>query len=80
MHADLGPVDILVNNAGITGPTAPIQDVDCSERGEVIAVNLSGPFLCAKTVVPSMVAWRRGKIINISSVAGKIGYALRAPY
>ena len=77
---ELGPIDILVNNAGIIGPTAPVENVSRSDWDDVIGVNLTGPFLCAKAVVPSMVQRRGGKIINISSIVGKKGYALRAPY
>ena len=75
-----GRIDILVNNAGVTGPTAPVHKVTRSDWDEVLAVNLTGAFLCAKAVIPHMVERRSGKIINISSIAGKLGYALRSPY
>jgi NAD(P)-dependent dehydrogenase (short-subunit alcohol dehydrogenase family) len=45
-----------------------------------MAVNLTGAFLCARAVIPHMIERRSGKIINISSVAGKLAYALRSPY
>lgn len=75
-----GRIDILVNNAGIVGPTAPVADVPLADWEDVLAVNLTGAFLCAKAVLPVMIAQRSGKIINISSVVGKMAYALRSPY
>jgi NAD(P)-dependent dehydrogenase (short-subunit alcohol dehydrogenase family) len=75
-----GRIDILVNNAGIIGPTAPVVQVLRTEWDEVLAVNLTGAFLCSKAVLPGMMARRAGKIINIASVAGKIAYPLRSPY
>ena len=76
----LGHIDILVNNAGIVGPTAPITNISRAEWDEVMAVNLTGAFLCSRAVVPHMIERRSGRIINISSIAGKLGYALRSPY
>lgn len=75
-----GKVDILVNNAGIVGPTAPITKVSRREWDETIAINVTGAFLCARSVLPGMIERRSGKIINIASVAGRMAYALRAPY
>ena len=77
---EFGNVNILVNNAGIVGPTAPITNVNRKDWDETLAVNLTGAFLCAKAVLPAMIERRSGKIINISSVAGRMAYALRAPY
>ena len=76
----LGSIDILVNNAGIIGPTDPIEEVRREDWNEVLEVNLTGAFLFSKAVVPHMIRQRRGWIINISSIAGKIAYPLRIPY
>ncbi len=76
----LGPIDILINNSGIAGPTAAVGDVELDDWNEVLAVNLTGAFLTSKAVAPRMIERRRGRIVNISSIAGKIGYPLRSPY
>ena len=75
-----GHIDILVNNAGIIGPTSPVVELAREEWDEVIAVNLTGPCLCCRAVLPAMIERQSGRIINIASVAGKIGFALRSPY
>jgi NAD(P)-dependent dehydrogenase (short-subunit alcohol dehydrogenase family) len=76
----LGPVDILVNNAAIIGPTAPVEEIAEADWDEVLAVNLTGAFLCCRAILPGMFELRRGKIVNIASMAGKMAYALRSPY
>ncbi len=76
----LGGLDILVNNAGIAGPTAAVADARCEEWERTLAVNLTGAFLCAKHAIPHLRARKLGRIINITSVAGLIGYAMRSPY
>ncbi|HLE14657.1 MAG TPA: SDR family oxidoreductase [Anaerolineales bacterium] len=64
-----GRIDILVNNAGIDGG-APIQDQELQEWEHVLGVNLRGPFLAARAVLPLMRAQGRGDIVNISSESG----------
>lgn len=73
-------VDLLVNNAAITGPTAPLTGVARAEWDRVLAVNLTGAYLCSREALKTMVPAGRGKIINISSIAGKLAYPMRAPY
>ena len=69
----LSCIDILVNNAGITGPNVMLWDYPLDDWRGVMAVNLDGPFLCSKAVVPSMRERGYGRIVNIASVAGKDG-------
>jgi len=77
----LGPIDVLVNNAGIAGPTAPLAEIALADWQRVLAVNLTGVFLCAREVLKGMLARRAaGAIVNIGSIAGKISYPQRTPY
>jgi NAD(P)-dependent dehydrogenase (short-subunit alcohol dehydrogenase family) len=69
-HVQLGPVDLLVNNAGVGGTLVPIWEAAADEWWRVLEINLRGPFLCARAVLPGMVARRHGRIINIASNAG----------
>ncbi|HEX30196.1 TPA: SDR family oxidoreductase, partial [Candidatus Poribacteria bacterium] len=72
-------IDILVNSAG-TGRYAPVTEMDLDDWRTVIETNLTGTFICCKAVMPHMMERRRGRIINISSVAGKIGFATGSAY
>ena len=78
--ADLGRIDILVNNAGIAGPTVPVVDYPVTDWKRVIDIDLNGPFLCCRTVVPHMVKAGYGRIVNIASIAGKEGNPNAAAY
>jgi len=78
--ADLGGVDVLVNNAGTKGPTALVEDVSLDEWHACLAVGLDTQFLCTRRVAPIMKAQRSGSIINLSSMAGVVGYGRRTPY
>lgn len=69
----LGQVDILVNSAGITGATSPVSDFPVENWKRVIDVNLTGTFLCCRAVVALMRDRGYGRIVNVSSVAGKEG-------
>jgi NAD(P)-dependent dehydrogenase (short-subunit alcohol dehydrogenase family) len=69
----MGRVDILVNNAGITGPNLKTWEYTPEDWRKVMEVDLTGPFLCMRAVVPGMVKQGYGRIVNIASVAGKEG-------
>ena len=68
-----GRIDILVNNAGITGGNAPTWELSPEVWRRVVEVNLVGPYLTCRAVVPQMVEQGYGRIVNIASVAGKEG-------
>jgi len=76
----LGGLDVLVNNAGISGPTAPVEDMDPDEWEKVIQVDLNGTFNVTRLAIPHLKKSKAGVIINMSSVAGRFGYANRSPY
>ncbi len=76
----LSRVDILVNNAGINGPVKNLEDYGYEDFDQVIAVNLRGVFNCCKAAVPSFKANGYGRIINVSSIAGKEGSPGISPY
>jgi 3-oxoacyl-[acyl-carrier protein] reductase len=69
----LGKVDILICSAGITGATAPVHEYPLDSWKRVVDINLNGLFYCCRTVVPLMLANGYGRIVNVSSVAGKEG-------
>lgn len=69
----LGKIDILVNSAGITGATQPVVGYPIDSWLKVINVNVNGLFFCCRFVVPFMLEKGYGRIVNISSVAGKEG-------
>ncbi len=75
----LGPIDILVNNAGIAA-FGPIDRFDTLVFDRILAVNLRGPFLMARAVLPSMKTRRKGHIVNIASTAGRRGFEGGGPY
>ncbi len=78
--AHLGGLDVLVNNAGIAGPTKPVEEVDPAELDATLQICLASQFHCARRAVPHLRAAGGGSIINLSSAAGKFGFALRSPY
>ena len=78
--ASLGKIDVLVNNAGIAGPSMPVVDYPVADWRKVIDIDLTGPFLCSRVVVPHMVKQKYGRIVNIASVAGKEGNPNAAAY
>tara|TARA_B100001093_G_scaffold26270_1_gene23085 strand:- start:275 stop:1027 length:753 start_codon:yes stop_codon:yes gene_type:complete len=73
-------IDILINNAGITGPTAPLWEYDIEIWKKVVDINLMGTFNCCKAIVPNMIKYNYGRIVNVASVAGKDGNANASAY
>jgi NAD(P)-dependent dehydrogenase (short-subunit alcohol dehydrogenase family) len=80
VRANLGGLDILVNNAGIAGPTGTVEEISPADWRRTIDVCLTGQFLCAHHAVPMIKAAGGGSIVNMSSAAGRFGYAFRSPY
>ncbi|WP_029015081.1 SDR family NAD(P)-dependent oxidoreductase [Niveispirillum irakense] len=71
--AKMGRVDVLVASAGITGATVPVHEFPLDSWRRVIDINLNGLFYCCRAVVPFMLKNDYGRIVNVSSVAGKEG-------
>jgi len=78
--AELGKIDVFVNNAGIAGMSKPVAEYPLEEWRKVIDIDLTGPFICSRAVVPHMVKAGYGRIVNIASIAGKEGNPNAAAY
>lgn len=76
----LGGLDVLLNNAGIAGPTGPVEEISQEDWRRTLAINLEGQFLCTRLAVPLLRQAGGGCIINLSSAAGRFGFARRTPY
>jgi NAD(P)-dependent dehydrogenase (short-subunit alcohol dehydrogenase family) len=78
--AALGGLDALVNNAGIAGPTGRVEEINPEDWDRCLEICLTGQFNCARLAVPHLKQSRNASIINLSSAAGRFGFALRTPY
>jgi 3-oxoacyl-[acyl-carrier protein] reductase len=74
-----GKIDILVNNAGVMAGNK-LTDTSLADWNRVINTDLTGVFLCTRSVLPSMISHKQGRIINISSTLGLIGGRQQAAY
>jgi 3-oxoacyl-[acyl-carrier protein] reductase len=80
VERDLGPVDVLVCSAGVPGQSLPTVEVSDEEWRRVLSINADGVFFCNRAVLPGMVARGYGRIVNVSSIAGKEGNPMAAAY
>jgi NAD(P)-dependent dehydrogenase (short-subunit alcohol dehydrogenase family) len=76
----LGGLDVLVKNAWIAGPTGGVDAIAPEDWDRCLAINITGQFNCARLAVPHLKKSRNASIINLSSAAGRVGFAMRTPY
>jgi len=77
---EMGSIDIFVNNAGIAGPTAPSWEYPIADWQQVIDIDLNGVYYCCRSIIPIMRDQDYGRIVNVSSIAGKEGNPNAAAY
>jgi NAD(P)-dependent dehydrogenase (short-subunit alcohol dehydrogenase family) len=76
----LGGLDCLVNNAGIAGPTGRVEEILPEDWDRCLAIDITGQFNCTRLAVAHLRQSQNPSIINLASAAGKLGFAMRAPY
>lgn len=76
----LGGLDVLVNNAGVAGPTAKVDEMNPEDWDRCLDICLTGQFNCTRLAVPLLRQSKNASIVNISSAAGRLGFAMRTPY
>jgi NAD(P)-dependent dehydrogenase (short-subunit alcohol dehydrogenase family) len=77
---ELGPPTLLVNNAGAWGAVGPVEESDVEVWWNDVEVSLKGTYLCTRAVLPSMIAQRRGRIVNLASRAGTVARPYASGY
>lgn len=80
VQARWGRIDVLINNAGIIRPPGPLAQVSLQDWSDVLAINLTGAFLCCQAVIPYMAEAGYGRVINIGSTSGKEGNPFTPAY
>src|SRR5947199_6206066 len=78
--AKLGGLDVLINNAGVAGPTSKVEEMNPEDWDRCLEICLTGQFNCTRLAVPLLRQSSNASIVNISSAAGRLGFAMRTPY